>query len=458
LNFHADSQRALKAPVDLWPDPSALGGLTDLYQLTMMAGYAATGLDRSRATFEVFVRRLPSSRSYLIFAGLEQAIGDLLRLAFSCVQADAIRALPTFANVAPAWFDALPDLRFRGDVWAVPEGTVVFAGEPILRVEADLPQAQWVETFLLSALGYPTLVASKAARIVEAAAGRPCYDFGARRGHGPLAGLLCARASSLAGFAGTSHVEAARRLGIPCVGTMAHAWVQSFADEAAAFAAFARVFPEATTLLVDTFDTTEGVRQAAAIEPPIGAIRIDSGDLLALSIEARATLDGLDRRGVKILGSGDLDEFQIRNLLAAGAPLDAFGVGTELITSRDAPALSMVYKLVELDGRGRVKLSPGKRTYPLAKQVFRQRDGQGRFAGDLVTGSTEVVDGDPLLVPIVREGQLVESLPDLDAIREYRRQQVASLPEDLRGPHAAGTYPLTYSNLLESEAARLGLG
>jgi len=458
LNPTPDSRRPVEPPVDLWPDPSALGGLTDLYQLTMMAGYAATGLGRSRATFEVFVRRLPAGRSYLVFAGLEQAIGDLLRLAFSREQAEAVRALPAFANVEPGWFDALPDLRFRGDVWAVPEGTVVFAGEPILRVEADLPQAQWVETFLLSSLGYPTLVASKAARIVGAAAGRPCYDFGARRGHGPHAGLLCARASYLAGFAGTSHVEAARRLGIPCVGTMAHAWVQSFADEAAAFAAFSRVFPAATTLLVDTFDTAQGVRRAAAIEPPIGAIRIDSGDLRALSIEARAALDGLDRRGVKILGSGDLDEFQIADLLAAGAPLDAFGVGTELITSRDAPALSMVYKLVELDGRGRVKLSPGKRTYPLAKQVYRRRDGQGRFAGDTVTGAAEVVYGDPLLVPVVREGRLASSLPGLEAIREHCRRQVESLPEELRGLHAAGSYPLAYSDLLEREGARLGLG
>ena len=244
-------------PVSLWPDPAALGPVTDLYQLTMMAGYAATGMDSAQATFEVFVRRLPKGRAFLVFAGLEQAIGDLLRLAFSPEQVELIRRLPAFAGVDPAWFDRLGDLRFEGDVWAVPEGTVVFAGEPIVRIEAALPQAQWVETFLIASLGYPTLVASKAARIVEAAAGRPCYDFGARRGHGPHAGMLCARASYLAGFAGTSQVEAAIRMGIPCVGTMAHSWVQAFADEPGAFEAFSRAFP-GSTLLVDTYDTPGG--------------------------------------------------------------------------------------------------------------------------------------------------------------------------------------------------------
>ena len=446
-----------EAPVDLWPDPNALGAVTDLYQLTMMAGYAATGLDGSRATFELFVRRLPRGRAYLVFAGLEQAIGDLLRLAFSREQAEALRALPAFAGIDPAWFDALPDLRFRGDVWAAPEGTVVFAGEPLLRVEAALPEAQWVETFLLASLGYPTLVASKAARIVEAAADRPCHDFGLRRGHGPHAGMLCARASYLAGFEGTSNVEAALRLGIPCVGTMAHSWVQAFGDETVAFAAFARVFPGATTLLVDTFDTPTGIRKAAAIEPPIGAIRIDSGDMIALSREARDILDAADRRAVKILASGDLDEFQIHDLLSAGAALDAFGVGTELVTSRDAPALSMVYKLVELDGKGRIKRSPGKKTYPLAKQVFRSRDGQGRIAGDFVARAGSVADGEPLLEPIVREGKLVAPLPRLDAIRAHCRAQLASLPDALRGSLADASYPISYSDELEDEAARLGL-
>ena len=440
----------------IWPDPDALGPMTDLYQLTMMAGYEASGLGEARATFELFVRRLPKGRSFLVFAGLEQALSDLLRLAFSRQQAETLRLWPVFRNVDPAWFDRLPDLRFRGDVWSVPEGTVVFAGEPIVRVSARLPEAQWVETYLLSALGYPTLVASKAARIVFAAQGRDLLEFGARRGHGPLSGLMCARAAYLAGFDATSHVEAALRFGIPAAGTMAHSWVQAFDHEAAAFDAFSKVYA-GSTLLVDTYDTLEGVRRAAAVEPPVGAIRLDSGDMLALSKAARAILDAAGRRETQIVASGDLDEFAIQGLIAAGAPIDSFGVGTELVTSRDAPALAMVYKLVELDGVGRIKLSPGKKTYPRTKQVFRVSDTLGRFAVDRVTRWDEVSEGTPLLRPVVREGRLVEARRSLDEVRSYTRNQLAALPDALRDLDAESSYPLTYSDLLEDEAQRLGV-
>ena len=444
-------------PVSLWPDPEALGTVTDLYQLTMMAGYAAVGLDQSRATFEVFVRKLPPDRAYLVFAGLEQAIGTILGLRFSSEQVGWLRRLPAFGSIDPAWFDRLATFRFTGDVWAIPEGSVVFPGEPLVRVSGPLAEAQLVETILLASLGYPTLVASKAARIVEAAGGRPVVDFGARRGHGPGAGFLNARASYLAGFAGTSQVEAARRLGIPAFGTMAHAWVQAFGDEAEAFRTFARLFPAATTLLVDTYDTDEGVRRAAAIEPPIRAIRIDSGDLVAASISARAILDGADRASVKILVSNDLDEREIARLIAAGAAIDSFGVGTELITSRDAPAISMVYKLVELGGVGRIKKSSGKVTYPMAKQVFRSRDASGRFAGDRVTRADEPAGGEPLLAPVILGGRLAADLPRLDAIREHCRVQLGALPDSLRGVDARPSYRPEYSEALEAEAARLGL-
>jgi nicotinate phosphoribosyltransferase len=444
-------------PISLWPDPKALGPVTDLYQLTMMAGYAAAGIDQSRATFELFVRKLPPGRSYLVFAGLEQAIGTLLELSFSEEQVEGIRRWPVFEGIDPDWFDRLLEFRFTGDVWSIPEGSVVFAGEPLLRVAAPLAEAQLVETILLSSLGYPTLVSSKASRIVEAARGRAVVDFGARRGHGPHSGFLNARASYLAGFAGTSHVEAARRLGIPAVGTMAHAWVQSFDDEMTAFETFAKLFPKATTLLVDTYDTDQGVRLAAAIEPPIQAIRIDSGDLVAASKSARAILDGLDRSAVKILVSNDLDETKIDDLLKAQAPIDAFGVGTELITSRDAPAISMVYKLVELDGVGRIKRSEGKKTYPLAKQVHRFRSGDGKIAFDRVTKADESCGGEPLLVPILREGRLVQPLPKLDAIRDHCRAQRESLPDRLRRLEAETSYRLEYSAALEAEAVRLGL-
>jgi nicotinate phosphoribosyltransferase len=423
----------------------------------MMAGYAASGIDRSRATFELFVRKLPTARAYMVFAGLEQAVGTLLDLTFSRNQVDAIRRWPVFEAIDPAWFETLIDFRFEGGVWAVPEGTVVFAGEPLLRVEGPLAQAQLVETILLSSLGYPTLIASKAARIVEAAKGRAVVDFGARRGHGPHSGFLNARASYIAGFVGTSHVEAARLLGIPALGTMAHAWVQAFDREADAFEAFARLFPKAATLLVDTYDTDQGVRLAAAIEPPIQAIRIDSGDLVAATKSARAILDGADRSQVKILVSNDLDEGKIDDLLKAGAPIDAFGVGTELITSRDAPAISMVYKLVELDGVGRIKRSPGKKTYPLGKQVYRFTGPDGKFAFDRVTKADEPSEGQGLLVPVIRGGRLVGPLPRLDAIREHCRGQLAALPESLRGVDASAGYRLEYSDLLESEADRLGL-
>jgi len=442
-------------PVSLWLDPDALGPATDLYELTMMAGYHASGMADRRATFELFVRKMPDHRAYLVFAGLEQAIGDLLRLAFSPEQIDAIRRWPMFSGLDRSVIEALASSRFEGDVWSVSEGTVVFPGETLVRVTAPLAQAQWVETHLLASLSYPTMVASKAARIVTVAGGRRLFDFGGRRGHGPLAGLMAARAAYIAGFAGTSHAEAARRLGIPAVGTMAHSWVQSFETESQAFETFARVFPGNATLLVDTFDTFEGARLAAAIVPPVQAIRIDSGDFESLARQARAILDGHDRRAVQIIASGDLEEHQVARLVAAGAPLDGFGVGTELITSRDAPALSMVYKLVELDGVGKFKLSTGKKTYPMAKQVFRRRDATGRFCGDHVTRADETAHGEPLLVPILRSGRLESDLPGLEDIRVHCRDQLAALPERLKRLDAQPDYPITYSEALEDDAKRL---
>lgn len=443
-------------PRSLWPDPESLGGLTDLYQLTMMAGYRAAGLDHSRATFELFVRRLPEGRSYLVFAGLEQAAADLSNLRFDRETVREIRRWPVFAEVDPAWFDALPDLRFRGDLWAVPEGTVVFAGEPLARVEASLPEAQWVETYLIASLAYPTLVASKASRIVEAARGRSLFDFGTRRGHGPLAGLIAARAAYLAGFAGTSNVEAAARLGIPASGTMAHSWVQAFPTEAEAFAAFARVYPGAT-VLIDTYDLAEGARLAAEVEPRVAAVRIDSGDLAEGSRLVRTILDAAGRPDISIVASGDLDEWKIDALVRANAPIDAFGVGTELITSRDAPALSMVYKMVEQDGVGRVKLSPGKKSYPGVKQIRRIRDGDGRIHHDEVTGAGECPTGAGLLRQVLSSGRPVEPWPSLEAVRRERSEQIASLPPSVRSLHHPGPFTITYSDTLEEQAARLGV-
>ncbi len=445
------------SPSSAWPDPDALGTATDLYQLTMMAGYAASGLDGERATFELFVRKLPPGRSYLVFAGLEQAVAALLDLRFSPEQVKALRSWPVFAGIDPSWFDSLLDFRFRGDIWAMPEGTVAFAGEPLVRVEASLSQGQLAETLLISLLGYPTSVASKAARIVAAAEGRAVVDLGTRRGHGPQAGFLNARSSYLAGFAGTSHVESSIRLGIPCFGTMAHSWVQAFGDEEQAFSTFARLYPDASTLLVDTYDTDEGVRRAARVEPPVRAIRIDSGDLAAAARSARSILDGMGRGAVRILASNDLDEHKIAALGAEGAPIDSYGVGTELITVRDAPAIAMVYKLVEIGGAGRIKRASGKRTYPFGKQIFRVRDADGRIAGDRVSRADETGDGEPLLSRIVREGRMEAPWPSLEAIRDRCRDQVAALPAGLRQLDGGGYYPVVYSGLLEREAIRLGM-
>jgi nicotinate phosphoribosyltransferase len=442
-------------PVRLWPDPEGLGPVTDVYELTMMAGYYAAGMENLKASFELFVRKLPPGLSYLVFAGLEQAIGDILKLAFKPEQIAAVSQWPDFRKLDRSILKRMEALRFDGDIWAVPEGTVVFAGETLLRVTAPLVEAQWLETYLLASIGYPTLVASKAARFQSAALGKPLFEFGARRGHGPHAGFLAARAAYIAGFAGTSHAEAARLLGIPAIGTMAHSWVQSFDGEAESFETFARFFPSRATLLVDTYDTLEGVRMAAAIDPPVFAIRIDSGDLENLARESRAILDQNNRPQVKILASGDLDERRIAHLTRSAAPIDGFGVGTELVTSRDAPALGIVYKLVELDGKGKVKLSPGKRTYPMAKQVFRRRGADGRFCGDHVTRADEVADGEPLLARVVRAGRLDRSLPSLDEIRSNCTAQLASLPEHLLSLDAKPDYPITYSDLLEADASRL---
>jgi nicotinate phosphoribosyltransferase len=444
-----------RQPVRLWPDPEGLGPVTDVYELTMMAGYYAAGMENLEASFELFVRKLPPGRAYLVFAGLEQAIGDILKLAFTPEQIEAVGQWPDFRELDRSILRRMEALRFEGDVWAVPEGTVVFAGETLLRVTAPLVAAQWVETFLLASIGYPTLVASKAARFQAAASGRPLFEFGARRGHGPHAGFLAARAAYIAGFTATSHAEAARLLGIPAVGTMAHSWVQSFDSEAESFETFARFFPSRASLLVDTYDTLEGVRMAAAIEPSVFAVRIDSGDLGNLARQAREILDQSNRPQVKIFASGDLDEHRIAQLTASAAPIDGFGVGTELVTSRDAPALGIVYKLVELEGQGKVKLSPGKRTYPMAKQVFRRRGADGRFCGDHVTRSDEVADGEPLLAPVVRAGRLDRSLPSLDEIRRHCALQLASLPEHLLRLDAKPDYPITYSDVLEADATRL---
>lgn len=419
----------------LFPREDQLGLVTDLYELTMAAAYWAEGMADQKVSFELWIRRMPGPRNYLVAAGLEQAIHYLKSLSFSPEQIAWLRKHPSFQHVPSGWFDALATLGFDGDVWAVPEGTVVFAGEPLMRITGSIMFGQIVETYLITTITAQTMVASKAARVVTAAQGRETIDFGSRRAHGPQAGFLAARAAYIGGFAATSNAEAARLLGIPAVGTQAHAWIMAHDSEVEAFRKFGQLFPD-STLLIDTYDTAQGARNAIASGASFRAVRLDSGDLLALSQEVRRILDDAGKRDVQIVVSGDLNEYKVRDLLAAGAPIDVFGVGTELVTSRDEPTLSTVYKLVEQRTAkgivGRAKRSTGKATYPFAKQVFRSFGSDGRMAGDLLARDGEVRSGEPLLTPVMIKGELTKPLPTLSEIRTRCGDEVRRLPDALR--------------------------
>lgn len=443
----------------LFPDERHLGLLTDLYELTMAAGYHVHGLAQQQATFELWIRKLPQNRNYLVAAGLEQAVHYLQHLSFSPEQIGYLREHPVFRSVPSDWFERLEQLRFDGDLWAVPEGTIVFAGEPLLRVTAPLMAAQVVETYLVTTMTMQTLVASKAARVVTAAQERPVFDFGSRRAHGPQAGLLAARAAYLAGCVGTSNTEAGRLLGIPAMGTQAHSWIMAWGDEIDAFRKFGEVFPHSATMLIDTFDTIRGVRNALASGAPMQAVRLDSGDLAALSKEVRTILDANGRSDVKIVASGDLNEYKIRELLASGAAIDVFGVGTEMVTSRDDPSLNAVYKLVEqetLRGTvGRFKMSSGKKTYPYRKQVFRRSAADGQYRDDLIARADETITGSPLLEQVLRAGRLVRALPSLEEARGHFEHQRQRMPKQLLALEPAEAHPVSYSELMESELRRL---
>ena len=431
---------------------------TDLYQLTMLEAYLEQDL-LAPATFELFARALPEGRNYLLACGLDDALAYLEGLAFG---EETIAALERIGSFSPRFLDWLAGLRFRGDVLAMPEGTPLLAGEPLLRVEAALPEAQLAETYLLNQLHFQTAVASKGARIVEAARGRPLVDFGTRRAHGTDAALKAARALYLAGMAATSNVLAGERYGIPLAGTMAHSYVQAHADEAAAFRGFVATHPE-TVLLVDTYDTLEGVRRVTRLAAELGAdfrvrgVRLDSEPLGELALQARAILDRAGLERVEIFASGGLDERRIEALLAAGAPIDAFGVGTRAVTSADAPSFDAVYKLVAYDGGGRLKLSPEKETLPGPKQVFRLRDRGGIAIGDVIARADERLDGDPLLLPVMRDGErLAAGRWSLPEARERALRERERLPARLRGldqPREA--YPVEISAGLRAEEQRL---
>jgi nicotinate phosphoribosyltransferase len=429
------------------------GLLTDLYELTMSAGYFEADKSEERATFELSIRKLPPNRNFVIAAGLAQAVEYLLAVGFAGEDIDYLRTLPQFSRVSKAFFERLRAFRFTGDLFAAPEGTPIFSGEPILTVRAPLIEAQVVETYLLATIGYQSLVTTKAARIVETARGRGVIEFGTRRAHSPEAGLLAARAAYIGGCLGTSNTLAGRRFGIPVYGTAAHSWVLAFPNETEAFAQLQKLLGEAATYVVDTYDSLEGTRRAAALGKPLWGIRLDSGDLLELSRATRLILDEAGLTEAHIMASGDLDEYKIRRLVEAGAPIDAFGVGTELVTSADAPVLPVVYKLVELETRtGRkytAKFSEEKVTLPGAKQIYRFAD------YDEITCAWECRQYEPeaqapqaILQPVLVNGQLVAELPDAASARSYAAKAISRLPESCRRLVDPEAYPIRYSDQL----------
>jgi nicotinate phosphoribosyltransferase len=432
-----------------------LGLVTDLYELTMAASYLRRRMTQP-ATFSLFVRKLPASRGFLVAAGLDDALRLLEHFAFD----DADAAWLAAHGFGTADVAALREVRFTGDVWAVPEGTVVFADEPLLEVTAPLPEAQLVETIVLNQLTYQTAVATKAARCQLAAAGRASLiDFSMRRTHGIEAARAAARGAAIAGFAGTSNVAAARELGIPAVGTMAHSYIEAFPSERDAFGAFAEDFPDRTTFLVDTYDTLAGVANALAVAerlhlPGRIGVRLDSGDLLSLAKDVRRLLDGAGHEDAVIVASGGLDEYDVLRLLDGGAPIDTFGVGTKIGISADAPSLDSAYKLVEYDGRPVMKLSTGKVTRPGPKQVYRAALGDG----DLLATRSEPppAAGSPLLVQVMAHGRRTDPSEPIDAARARLAGDLARLPAAARDLTSPTAVEVRVSAQLEALTERVG--
>ena len=434
--------------------------LTDLYELTMAAGYFADGMN-DEATFDLFVRHLPRDRNFLIACGLEGALDYLENLRFDADDVDYLASLEMFGD---DFLDHLTTLRFTGDVWAIAEGAAVFPNEPLLRVSGPLIEAQIVETYLLNTILTETMMASKAARVALACRDRQFVDFSLRRDHGADAGLKAARASFIGGAAGTSNVLAGKLFGIPISGTMAHSYVMAFGDEVGAFRSFARTFPDRAVLLIDTFDVEEGARRAVQVARElqregvrIRGVRIDSGDLAHLARSVRKILDDAGMRDTQIILSGDLDEYRIEELIDDDTPVDAFGVGTQLGTSGDAPSLGGVYKLVEHGGKPSVKLSAGKATVPGRKQVYRFEE-KGVYARDVIALEDEDDRhaGRPLLQEVMAGGKRIAGPRSLVSVQERCRQTLSRLPRALRALRTSPRpYEVTYSAALKAMQRRV---
>jgi nicotinate phosphoribosyltransferase len=427
--------------------------LTDLYQLTMLYGYFRHGMD-APAVFELFVRTLPPERNFLVAAGLEQLVEFLEGFRFG---PEELAWVARNREFDARFVDYLARLRFTGDVHAMPEGTVFFPDEPIVRVTAPIAEAQVVESRLINLLHFETLIASKAARVVLAAPKKLLVDFGLRRAHGAEAGLLAARAAYLAGMSGSSTVLANLRFGVPLYGTMAHSFVLAHDDETQAFLRFARDLPDRVVLLLDTYDTEAAAAKVAALAPRLRAegirlagVRLDSGDLAEHARRVRRILDDAGLHDVTIFASGTLDEHRVRELLAAGAPIDGFGVGSRLDTSADVPYLDCAYKLQEYAGVARRKRSEGKATYPGRKQVYRRYGADGRMCEDVLTLETDPQEGEPLLTPVMRGGRRIGPLPSLAEARARAAADLARLPEALRSLEPGPPYPVRVAPALRA--------
>jgi len=431
---------------------------TDLYELTMAQAYAVEHMDQT-AVFELAFRKMPANRNYLVAAGIGDVLEFLANFHFEDEELNYVRQTGGFAE---EFLSRLKDLRFTGDVYALPEGTLVFPNEPIVQVIAPIIESQLMETYVLNQIHFQSLAVAKAARVVKAAKGRGVVDFGSRRAHGTDAAVKVARATYLAGGAGTSNVLAGQMYGIPVFGTMAHSYVQAHDSEVASFEAFASMYPE-TTLLVDTYETLAGVRKVVDLSRKLGdrfhvrAVRLDSGDLGALASQARKLLDEAGLQNVTIFASSSLDEYQIQKLVNSGAPIDAFGVGTKQAVMEGASHLDMAYKLVEYGGKGRLKLSTSKVLHPGRKQVFRQVE-NGRMIGDAIGRFDEPLPGEPLLQPAMRRG-LPTTRIDLEESRCRFQRELARLPDQLRAIEPSPVpYPVSFSTRLDHDLDRIRSG
>lgn len=432
--------------------------LTDLYQFTMLQGYDECVMEEI-AVFEFYVRKLRPGRNFLMAAGLEQALEFLENVRFSSEEIDWLASTGRFSKT---FLTHLKDMRFTGDVHAMPEGTLFFPNEPILRITAPMPQAQLVETRLINLLHLQTLIASKAARMVLTAPEKQLVDFGLRRAHGAEAGLLAARASYIAGFTGTATVLADMQFGIPIFGTMAHSFVQAHDNEIEAFKNFAHAQPDNVVLLIDTYDTEAAAHKVVALATQlksdgiqIKGVRIDSGNLTDHAKKVRRILDAGVLNHVTIFASGDLDEYVLHDIMAENAPIDGFGVGSHLVTSSDLPYLDCAYKLQEYNGKARRKRSEGKQTWPGRKQVYRHYDSNGLMAWDVITTEQDVQPGEPLLIPVMHEGCRLTKATSFEQIRRHAADNLAQLPEPLRQLQEPYTYQVEIARALHDLAKQV---